>query len=208
MSATASYCMHCDADLDGTDDEAVESAVIEFDAESVTTEEATGEPPGGTVEERGAERRSGSGETAPDPRTAREDAGADDRGWLHPDSLLDDVSTGAVGIVAGLIVGFLAMVLALLATGSALAFLVGPVGWVGAGLYVGWTRSVFRAVRKACYLIAPTLAALPLFWFGDAPQGGDVGGRIVAFVLSEAVVLPVALVLVGVGYWIGGKAPD
>lgn len=207
-----------DASTVSDDDEgrAVETAVIDFGAGPGTASETSAEtgvdtgqrPAGEAGAGRPAERRSTVSRTADGPETLRDGAGGEDRDWFHPESLLDDVSTGVVGIVAGLVVGSLATVLALFATGSALAFLVGPVGGVGVGLYVGRTRSVFRAVRKACYLIAPTLVAVPLFWFGDAPEGGNFAGRIVAFVVTELAVLPVALLLVGLGYWIGGKAPD
>lgn len=201
---------------DADEGRAVETAVIDFGASPGTAAEPSAEtgvdtgqgPAGEAGAERPAERRSTVTRTGDGPETRREVAGDVDRDWFHPESLLDDVSTGVVGIVAGLVVGSLATVLALFATGSALAFLVGPVGWVGVGLYVGRTRSVFRAVRKACYLIAPTLVAVPLFWFGDAPEGGDFAGRVVAFVASEVVVLPVALLVVGIGYWLGGKAPE
>lgn len=234
VSATASYCMHCYADLDdgspgaGSADESsagdervTESAVVDFDAPSDGVEEtATGTNEGtstdtaartatDTVENRANEPRSTSNAAqATGPKSRRDDATAGDRGWFHPDSLLDDASTGAVGILAGFVVGFLAMVLAVPTTNSAVGFLVWPVGWVAVGLYVGRTRSTFGAVRKACYVVAPTLVVLPMFWFAPALEGGSAGGRIFAFVVSEVVLLPVAAALAGLGYWVGGKAPD
>lgn len=196
VGAVAGGCVNCGATLDPRDDGVVETAVVDF-----------GDDPdaGGS---------DGGGPAGPDRLAALRDRLRPDglpgagRDWLHPESALDDLSTGAVAVGAALVVGFLAMVLVLFTTGSPWGFLVGPVVAVSAGLHVGRTWTVFGAVRKACYLIAPTLVAVPVFWFGEAPQGGSFGGRVVAFVVSEAVVLPVALVLVGVGYWVGRKAPD
>jgi hypothetical protein len=182
VSRTASFCIHCHADLDGRGD--VDAAVVDLG-------DGTG---------------SGTG-TAPSAPAAGEEV-ADDRGWFHPDSLLDDASTALVGVVAGVVVGFLLMLVLLLGTGAEVTFLAWPVALVAVALYVGHSRTAFGAVRKACYLLAPTLVAVPLFWFGEAPEGGEFAGRVLAFIVSEAVVGPVALAVAGVGYWVGGRAPE
>lgn len=203
VGATASFCRRCEADLDGTG--TIETAVVDLGG-GPRADDGPGADAGSGASA-GVERGKGHASTTTGAGTPERSADGDG-GWFRPDGLLDDVSTAAVGIVGGLVVGLLAMVLVLFATGSPWGFLVGPVCWVGVGLHVGWTRSVFDAVRKACYLVAPALVALPLLWFGEAPQGGSFGGRLVAFAISEAVVVPVALLLVGAGYWVGGKAPD
>lgn len=137
---------------------------------------------------------------------AREEA-ADDRPWLHPDGLFDDASTVAVGVVGGVLVAVPGTALALFATTSGWSLLAAPLLWIAVAAFVARTRTAFGAVRKASYLVAATLVVVPLFWFTDPVKGGTFGGRVLAFVASEVVLVPLALLLVGFGYWVGGKAP-
>lgn len=182
VSRTASFCIHCHADLDGQGD--ADAAVVDL---------GDGSDPGTSA--------------AASASTAGGSAG-DEYGRFHPDSLIDDASTALVGVLAGVVVGFLLMVVLLFGTGAEVTALAWPVTLVAVALFVGHTRTAFGAVRKACYVLAPTLVAVPLFWFGEAPEGGDFAGRVLAFALSEAVVVPVALAVVGIGYWVGGRAPE
>ena len=179
VSRTASFCIHCHADLDGRGD--VDAAVVDMS-------EGVGR---------------GTAGTPTDAATTD-----DDRGWFHPESTLDDVSTVAVGAVGGLAVAAPTTVLGLVYARSALWFFAFPVLWVAVWLYVAYTRSVFGAARKAAYLLAPVLAACPLFWFGPALQGGDLGGRVVGTLLTALVAVPLAVGVAGLGYWLGGMAPD
>lgn len=177
VSATASYCMHCEADLP---------------AANFGRSEPSAPAP----------------DVPPAPGTTTGEPAAEEKGWLHPDSLLDDVSTGAVGVVGGLLVGIVAT--------FELLFLVGgwglPVGlvvWLGATGYVGWTRTVFGAARKAGYLLAGLVALLPLV-LAVTPSMEDpsLAGRLVALVVTGIVAWPIALVLAGAGWLAGRSAVD
>lgn len=133
----------------------------------------------------------------------------DRRSWLHPDSLLDDSMTVAVGLVAGVLAGVLTSVILLWLLPGALPFLVGMAAWVGATIYVARTRTVFGATRKAGYLLGGLLVVLPvLFAFTAEMQENTPDERLGLLAVLAFFAWPVAAVLAGAGYWLGGKAPD
>lgn len=192
VSATANYCMHCEADLPGTHLWGEEGADDTGPATGFGGSDAVD---AGTVADA----------VAPD-------AGGDEaagRGWLHPDGLFDNVTTVGVGVVAGLFAGVLAALLVAFALPGGWPFLVGGVGWLAAALYVARTRTAPGAVRKAGYLLAQLLAMLPVFLAATAPMQTDTLGNRVGVALILAVfVLPFAAGFAIVGYLVGRVAGD
>lgn len=137
---------------------------------------------------------------------AEEHAGA----WIDPDSLLDNVSTVAVGVGAGLVTLVLAALVTfwLLPQGfGGAALWVGLAAGAGGGLWMARSRTVFDAARKAGYAVGGLLALVPvavsvaLSWQNPA----DVLGGVVVFGLF---LWPVALVVVGLGWLLGRGGVD
>lgn len=173
VSATATYCMHCEVDLPTGPEEA------RADTGGLSADVTEADPGMPTGDSRGR------------------------YGWLDPESTLDDVSTVAVGIVAGLLVGLLLVPLGIwalpdpqedLAVGIALA------GWLAASIWVGYTRTVFEATRKAGYALGVLVALVPVAVAWAIQDAGAL--------LFGVVLWPIAVLLVGGGYGIGTLADD
>ena len=206
VSATASYCMHCEADLPAADFDPRETA-SGVDADFVSASDTDGAPAGESVAEQvsAAADAAASGGTAATGGSARDD----DR-LLDPDGLLDDVSTVMVGAVGGLLAGVLLLPLAVWLFPDPLESLVLPVavvGWLAATAWMVRTRTVFGAVRKAGYALGGLLALVPPLAAVAATQDGPVAA-LGATVLFGVFVWPVALVVAGVGYVVGRAAGD
>jgi len=161
VSATASYCMHCEADLPSA------GACASATTTSDTADHA-------------------------DP-------------LVDPDSLLDNVSTVAVGLVAGVVdVVLLGLVAFWGLPGSVegAAVWIGLLGGAGLGIWTAYSPTVFDAARKAGYAIGGLLALVPptlafaLTWTGG---DGPIGGMIVFGVF----LWPVALGVAAVGWVLG-----
>lgn len=154
-----------------------------------------------------ADAAGGGDDGTASPRTrAEEHAGA----WIDPDSLLDNVSTVAVGVGAGLVTLVLAALVTfwLLPQGfGGAALWVGLAAGAGGGLWMARSRTVFDAARKAGYAVGGLLALVPvavsvaLSWQNPA----DAIGGIVVFGLF---LWPVALVVVGLGWLLGRGGVD
>lgn len=215
VSATASYCMHCEADLPpagfgesgtGTVDDA---PIDEADPGMPTRDDDTGEDTddgggwGGDDAATGSRfgggsRASGARERA--GRTAEEAAA-----WIDPDSLLDDVSTVMVAVVAAVVT---------LVLGTMLAYGILPpvvdaaAPWIalaatgGAGLWVGRTRSVFGAARKAGLVVAAQIALVPVA-FVAATSWESVGDAVGGVIVVGLLLWPAAAVVAGVGWVLG-----
>lgn len=178
VSATAAYCMHCGADF-----------------ESPVDADSGDRLAGGVARERGEVDR-GDAAAADDDR---------DAGWLDPDGPLDNSLTVVVGIVVGLLVGLGSfVVLGSIRNDSVTGLLVLAL-WLGTTLSLARQRTLLGAVRLGCYAVAVVLVALPLVVFTGAAEGGNAAGALLLFVIAELVFGVVALVLVGVGYWAGGR---
>lgn len=178
VGTTATYCMHCSADLtgrgpvDGADE---------------------GDVGGGDGDRGGHGGRSDHG-----------DGG--DSSLLDPDGLLDDSLTVAVGVVGGLVVGIVAT-FALLFFDAGLA-LLGVVVWLGATVYLVRLRTVQEAVSRAAYGVALVLLLVPLVPLSPAVETSSGGDRVVGVVVLGVLVGIPALVAAGVGYLASRYVPE
>lgn len=199
VSATAAFCMHCETDLPSADGAVDDAPVDEADPGMPTRDDDAGAASGSLV---------GS---LFDRAPVGPDGGAVERraeaaaAWVDPDSLLDNVSTAVLGVLTGVVVFVLVV---LMTFGLLPAVVDSAAGWLAlgagaaTGLWVGRTRSVFDAARKAGYAVGGLLALVPpvlalvLPWesAGDALGGGLVFG---------VLVWPVALAVAGVGWVLG-----
>lgn len=183
VGTTATYCMRCDAEF----------------------EQPVGAESEGTA--MGNAARNGNSERFPEAIATIEGLDFLDR-WLAPDGWLDDSLTVVVGVVAGVVVGFLTLLVGGVLAGGTVGGLGGLVAWIGATSYLARRRTIFGAVHGACYAVAGLLVLVPLIAFTDATTGGTVAGRVILFVVGELVFGLVAAFLFGVGYVAGKRRPD
>lgn len=164
----ADRCDRCGAALDDDRDQgAVSAAVVDFD----------GDAGGDGTGDRQSESGTGDGRAAGRSR---------DRG-RSPGT----VASRSVTVAAAVVVGFLAVLLALLATGSAWGFLVGPPAFLGASKYVGLGTTTRAAVRRAGLLGAPALLSVAGYWLAGSPPGVDLAVTVLLFVGAGALVAAV-----------------
>lgn len=179
VGTTATYCMHCSADLTGRGP--VDAADLGGGEAGTTTDGAT---------------RSG-GPTA---------TGDDGDSLLDPDGFVDDSLTALVGVVGGLVVGLVAT-FALLFFDAGLA-LLGLLVWIGATVYLVRLRTVQEAVSKAAYGVALVLLLVPLVPLSPAVETSSGGDRVVGVVVLAVFVGVPALVAAGVGYLASRYVPE
>jgi hypothetical protein len=145
IGQTATYCMHCSADLtaareaaDADDDGAWDQS------ETTATDQHSSDASTATSQS------SSGGATATDEQL------------LDPDGLVDNTLTVIVGIVGGIVVGIVGTVVLLLLTGSALSLVFGVAGWLGSTAYLVRRRTVQGAVAKSGYAVALVLLLVPV----------------------------------------------
>jgi len=178
IGVTATYCMHCSADLT----EERKAADADGDGAWDRTGAGTGAESG---TEAGAETGTGIGTT---PATGQGDAGSGSGELLDDDGIVDNTLTVLVGIAGGVLVGVIGTVVLLAVTGSASAVLFGLAAWLGATAYLVRRRTVQGAVSKAGYAVAAVLLLVPFVAISpvmDVEGGleGRVGGFLVLLVL-------------------------
>jgi hypothetical protein len=216
VSATAIYCMHCSADLPPAGFGATEpmpadgpEATRTDDGGSTVTDDARSTQSDGVRSTQTDDARStlaGGATTTPaaanaaaaEPGQSTRDERAETAGWLHPHSLLDDVSTGVVGVVGGLLVGVVTAPVSTWLLPDALEAWTLPMtlgAWFAATVWIARTRTVFGAVRKAGLAVGGLVALVPI---AVSIALGDASGLLLGIVLW-----PVALVVAGVGYAVG-----
>lgn len=183
IGRTATYCMHCSADL--TEERSA------ADADGDGTWDRTGPSvPSGSVDSAGVDPTSGAG-------------GADR--LLAPDGLVDDALTVLVGIAGGIVVGLVGTVVLLVATGSGWAVVFGVAAWLVATAYLVRRRTVQAAVAESGYAVAAVLLSVPVIALSPVVEvdGGleERGGLFV--VLLIGVVVPAA-VAAAIG-WLAGR---
>jgi hypothetical protein len=185
IGATATYCMHCSADLteeqqtaDTDGDEAWEGS----DGSQAETDAATGA----------------------DALDAVTGSGSSDQ-LLDPDSLADNVLTVIVGIVGGSIAGLVGTVVLGVVTNSGLGVLFGIGVWLVVTAYLVRQRTVQGAVSKSGYAIALVLLSIPLIAISPfvSIDGGasERGGLFVVLLIFS--VFP-ASIAAGIG-WVASK---
>jgi hypothetical protein len=186
IGQTATYCMHCSADL--------------------TEEQAAADADGDEAWEQTETVPTDSGGRA----GTESDAGGDTGGQLlDPEGLVDDTLTVAVGIVGGVVVGVVGTVVLAALTGSAWTVLFGLVAWLGATASLVRRRTVQSAVARTGYAVAVVLLLVPVVAFSpimDVEGGlGERGGLFVALLVFVAVPAGVAA---AVGWVASRFVPD
>lgn len=185
IGQTATYCMHCSADL------TEEQVAADVDGDETWERQPDGTRPSPTAGPIDALSRALSDAFG----GKRDTDGRQHDGLLHPDGIVDDTLTVVVGIVGGLLVGIVATFELLFLTGSAWGFGLGLVTWLGVTAYLVRRRTVQGAVAASGYAIAAALLLVPLLAFSPVAQveGGleSRGGMFVA--LTIFVVVPVAI---------------
>ena len=174
IGVTATYCMHCSADL------TEERAAADADEDGVWDQyEAEG----------GSETEPGTGERETGEQVIGErETGGGSGELLDDDGLVDNTLTVLVGIAGGIVVGLVGTGVLLAVTGSASALLFGLLAWLGSTAYLVRRRTVQGAVSKAGYAVAVVLLAVPFVAVSpvvDVEGGleGRVGGFVVLLVL-------------------------
>jgi hypothetical protein len=179
IGRTATYCMHCSADL--TDERAAADADgdgVWDQAEAATTDPrtptASGEPSpgvGGTI--------TAYGRTVADAIGNVSSPGAgDSEQLLAPDGLVDNTLTALVGIVGGVVVGVVGTIVLGFVTGSGWAVVFGLVAWLGATAYLVRCRTVQAAVAKSSYGVALVLLLVPVIALSPvSPVDGGIEER-------------------------------
>lgn len=185
VSATASYCLHCEADLPTADGPPTDSTTSDA-VESTTTVDTT---------------TAAGATTTADADAATPD---DSSGPTGATGLLDDAATFVVALAAGLVSG-----LAILATTALLIpgggpFVVAVVVWLAVTNYAGRTPTVVGAVRRGGYAVAASLALVPVAaGLAGSVEPATLEGRLFTVVFLGAFVWPVAAVVAGVGFAVG-----
>jgi len=195
IGQTATYCMHCSADL--TDyQETVEDDKLSWDG---TDEQSSSD--GATTTETVAESASGVADAA--------GVGTDDGQILDPDGFVDNTLTVIVGILGGIVVGFVGTTVLIALTESGWALLFGLVAWLGSTAYLVRRRTVQGAISKTGYAVALVLLSIPVIALSPALQvDGGLEGRGEFFGAMLLFVLIPALFAAGIG-WVASKfVPD
>lgn len=165
---TATYCMHCSADL------TAERRAADADADSAWDGAA------------GA-----TSDTKPGDGGPSADAPG---GLLDPEGLVDNGLTVLVGIVGGTVAGVLGTVVLGILTESRYGLLFGVVVWLLVTASLVRQRTVQGAVARSGYAIALVLLSVPLLAFSPAlePEGGTRGGFFVVLLVFAVVPAGVA----------------
>ncbi|WP_254523456.1 hypothetical protein [Natrinema caseinilyticum] len=188
VGQTATYCMHCWADI--PDGSAVAGPGEDGVAES--EESAAGTSPRSTGR---------TGATTP----ADSHAGSDRSGLLDPHGIVDNTLTAVVGIVGGLLVGVVGTFVLAIVAGGGVAGIFGLVTWVGATVYLVRCRTVQEAVAKSGYAVAIVLLFVPVIAFSPfVTVEGGLGARGGFFVVLLVFVTVPAAVAAGIG-WVASK---
>ena len=214
IGVTATYCMHCSADLT----EEREAADTDDDGawdEPGTGEEGagTGETGAGTGEEGAGTGEEGAGTDAPGtvagPSTGVVEAGGGSGELLDDDGLVDNTLTVLIGLAGGVVVGLVGTGVLLAVTGSGSGVLFGLVVWLGSTAYLVRRNTVQEAVSKGGYVVAAVLLLVPLVAVSPVVDvDGGLEGRIGGFVVLLVLVAVPAGIAAAVGFVASRFVPD
>ena len=201
IGQTATYCMHCSADLsdeqaaaDANDDGTWDGTVGSDEGDPSAGDEGDASPTYDPLEDAGGDA------------TATADAGGQ---VLDPDGIVDNTLTVVVGILGGIVVGIVGTIALLVITGSGWGALLGIVAWLGSTGYLVRRRTVQGAVEKSGYAAAVVLLLIPLVAFSPlASVEGGLTGRGSFFLAALVVVSVPAVIAAAVGWTAGRFAPD
>jgi len=215
IGRTATYCMHCSADL------TAERAAADADGDGVWDEaEAETGTDGATTSSAAPSRESSAGidDLASYGRRIGDTLGGAVTGatggkraggLLAPDGIVDDALTVLVGVVGGLVVGVVGTVVLGLITGSGWAVPFGLAAWLGATAYLVRRRTVQGAVAKSGYAVAVVLLCVPVIALSPAlPVDGGLGERGGLFVVLLVFVVVPAGVAAAAGLVASRFVPD
>lgn len=179
IGQTATYCMHCSADLteereqaDADDDGVWDGAESGSAATTPSPEEATASTASATSSTTG---------------------GSDQ--LLDPDGLVDNTLTVIVGIGGGIVVGLVGTIVLGAVTGSAISLLFGLFVWLGSTAYLVRRRTVQGAVAKSGYAVALVLLLVPVISVSPFVNvdGGLEERASLFFVLLLSVAIPAGI---------------
>ena len=194
IGATATYCMHCSADL--TQQRARDDA----DGDGYWDVQ-TG--PSGAARETAWGTERGRSELDGDASPV-----ADSGSWLDPSGIVDDTLTVVVGIAGGLVVGVVGTGSLLLITANDWAVLGGAVAWIASTAHLVRQPTIVEAVQRTAYATAAVLLLVPLIAFGPTTTETDLGVRFVLFAtMLGGLAVPAAL-LAGIGLALGHFWPQ
>ena len=182
IGQTATYCMHCSADLSGrapvggsSDSWGSEPAEPESD-DSWGSEPADSES-GDTSNPSESEKP----EYMRDSAEGTSETGSDQ--ILDPEGLADNALTVVAGIVAGIIIGILVSIFGVAATSSGWGFLFGFLAWAGSTGYLARRYTVQEAIAHGLFGIAIIFVLLPFVAFSPfAPIDQGIDQRIAIFI--------------------------
>ncbi len=174
---TAAYCMYCSVDLTDEKERADANDDGFWDDAS---------PAGDTPSTDGL-------------RSAANTA-TDDGGLLAPDGVVDNTLTAVVGLVGGLVVGFVATTVVLVLTSSSWGVWVGIVAWLAATAHLARRRTVRDAVTRTAYAVSFVLLLVPFVAFGPSSETTELGTRIVVFAAMLAGLAVPAAIAAGFGF--------
>lgn len=184
IGLTATYCMHCSADL------TEERRAADTDEDGVLEQSDTGWTD--------AQNR----DDGPQVKTTDTEGTGQ---LLDPDGLVDNTLTAIVGIIGGLVVGVVGTVVLLIVTGNGWAVAFGLMTWLAATAYLVRRRTVQAAVAKSSYAVAIVLLVIPVIALSPlvSVDGGieERGGLFVMLLLFAAVPAGIA---VGIG-WVAAQ---
>jgi hypothetical protein len=176
IGQTATYCMHCSADL--TDEQEVAD---------VDEDEAWEQTPTAPSDQEEQAAREGSDQL------------------LDPEGLVDDTLTVVVGIGGGVVVGLVGTSVLLSITGSIWGFVFGLVAWLGSTAYLVRRRTVQGAIAKTGYAVAVVLLLVPVVALSPfVSVEGGIGGRGELFAVLFAFSLVPASIATAIG-WIASQ---
>jgi len=199
IGATATYCMHCSADLTAEQTAADTDGNETWDRDPATRDaSATGGAPATGDASATRDRSAGGLDGLP--------GGTDDGQLLDPDGLVDNTLTVVVGIAGGIVVGLVGTTVLTVVTASPWALLFGFLAWLGATAYLVRRRTVQGAVSKTGYAVALVLLSVPVIAF--SPAATVEGSRGSLFVVLAMFVLVPAAVAAAVGWVAGLFVPD
>lgn len=182
IGLTATYCMHCSADLSD-----------ELEAADENDDGVWDQVQAGSADD--AERRTASSAGA---------EAADDQ-ILDPDGLVDNTLTVVVGIVGGIVVGLVGTIVLGIATQSGWAIAFGVLAWLGSTAYLVRRRTVQGAVENSGYAVAVVLLLVPVVALSPLVSiDGGLAERGSLFVVLLLLVGIPAVIAAVVG-WIAGR---
>ncbi len=195
IGQTATYCMHCSADL------TEERAAADEDDDGVWDGAETGPA--------ASEASAGASATATGDASSSSGASGGvtpaDGQVLDPDGLVDNTLTAVVGVAVGLVVGVVGTAVLLALTGNPWALLFGLCVWLGSTVYLARRRTVQDAVARGGYAAAVVLLVVPLVAFSPLMDvEGGLEGRGSTFLALFVVVAVPAGVAAGVG-WVASR---